>query len=113
MYSKTIHSSIALLLVILFQLPTWLQFEHSFQEHDDIYASDNENNNNYLYQTNTNDCSFLHQQLNFNFTIDDSHFEFLNNCYYFPIKSKISSNFSLQFIPFAQLRAPPVMFLNV
>jgi len=112
LHKKVLHSIISFLLVIIFQLPSWMQLAHSFEDHDHIHLCDATGATKHIHQKSTENCSFLHQPVNYNFTFEIPYFKLSQRIDNHELYSLITSSFSLQITPFKQLRAPPFHFIS-
>lgn len=110
MYSKILHNSIAIILIVVFQLPSWMQFEHSFHEHKEVKVCDATGYTKHIHQVLDTNCNFLHHPVNFTFTLDKAVFELPIKIDLYNFVAQFVSSFSQQIIPFAHLRAPPFLF---
>lgn len=110
MYTKALHSIATIILVIIFQLPSWMQLEHSFHDHNHIYICDATGATKHIHLQSNENCSFLHQALNYNFTFETPDLELPIIIDQYKVSYLITSSFSLQILPFTKLRAPPFSF---
>ena len=110
MYTKSLHSTIALLLVVTFKLPIWLQFEHSFHDHNHIHLCDAAGSTKHIHQQLDDNCSFQHQPVIYSFTFEITLFDFSFIANQYHISTLVASKLSLQKIIFTHLRAPPFIF---
>jgi len=112
LYAKSLHSLIAIFLTVVFMIPSWMQLEHSFKDHDHIHLCDATGATKHIHQKSTDNCSFLHHPIDFNFIFEIPHFILPKRIDAFVLYSFITSNFSLQTNLFKQLRAPPIHFIS-
>ncbi len=110
LYSKIQHSILIIILIIVFQLPSWLQLAHSFQDHSHIHIYDTTGTTKHIHQQFDNNCGFQHQPVNYNFTFEIVLFDFSFSTNQYHISTLVASKLSLQKIVFTHLRAPPFIF---
>lgn len=111
MSKKVLHSIAALFLVLLFQMPTWTQFAHSFHEHDSIRICDAKDSEFHFHNAIDDSCTDLHKVINPNLLVPV--FEYPENVsvpFYEKLNLK-SINTGKQLLLFSDLRAPPTSIL--
>lgn len=110
MFTKSLHSTIALAIILMWQLPSFIQLEHSFHSHEKI-SIDLETTS--IYPQSDNNCQVFHNQFFFDFTFELPVFKFrLTKLAYAELLS-IVEQFSPKAYFFSRLRAPPsTVFAN-
>ncbi len=112
MYSKSINSVIAVFFAIVFLIPSWMQFEHSFHKHEDTHFCYAKGSTKHIHQESNENCSFLHYVKDYNFTFEIPNFQLIKRIEDYVHNSLVASNFSLLPNLFKQLRAPPIHFIS-
>ncbi len=111
MYKKTLHTVFSLFLVVLFQLPTWIQFEHSFHKHDSIHICDAKGSDRHIHNAVADSCKELHKIVNPNLHLVTFNYQKTATLSLYEQLCIKTTNTSKQIILYSDLRAPPIHIL--
>jgi len=103
--SKSLHSVLALVFVLIWQLPGFVQFEHSFHSHERVSIDLDTTN---IHSQSDENCQILHDQFFFDFTFEVPVFSFSLKTMASARLVSLVKQFSSQVYLFSRLRAPPV-----